>query len=349
MRIFLYEFITGGGLFHCDDDSAPESLLAEGRAMIQAVAADFLRIDGCRVVTTRDVRQTAFHPAGCELHQADSAEAEMAALRVLSSKADWTLVIAPEFDGHLLTRTLRIEESGGRLLGSSSQIVRLASDKRRMADHLARSGLPTPTSRIVEPGARLPNDFPYPAVLKPLDGAGAVETFLISGPEAPIPVSTKPRRLERYCEGEPTSVAVLCGPGGPIALPPCRQHIELSPADAGLSVDCRIQAMRYTGGSTPLPPPLAQRAEKLALRAIDTLENPLGYLGVDLVLGQDPGGSADVVIEINPRLTTSYVGLRQATPGNLAEAMLAVAQDRTTSSRPPAKWRRFDKEREIRW
>ena len=34
----------------------------------------------------------------------------------------------------------------------------------------------------------------------------------------------------------------------------------------------------------------------------------------------------DAVIEINPRLTTSYVGLRTAATSNLAEAMWRVAQ-----------------------
>jgi hypothetical protein len=47
---------------------------------------------------------------------------------------------------------------------------------------------------------------------------------------------------------------------------------------------------------------------------------------VDLVLGDDPAGREDVVIEVNPRLTTSYVGLRAAARTNLAGAMLAVAQ-----------------------
>ena len=46
-----------------------------------------------------------------------------------------------------------------------------------------------------------------------------------------------------------------------------------------------------------------------------------GYVGVDLVLG-DQG---DWVIEINPRLTTSYIGLRTLTNDNLAVAMLRIA------------------------
>jgi predicted ATP-grasp superfamily ATP-dependent carboligase len=39
-------------------------------------------------------------------------------------------------------------------------------------------------------------------------------------------------------------------------------------------------------------------------------------------LAADPRGSEDALIEVNPRLTTSYVGLRRAVACNLAAAML---------------------------
>lgn len=74
---------------------------------------------------------------------------------------------------------------------------------------------------------------------------------------------------------------------------------------------------------------------RLALAAAKTLSNPVGYLGIDLVLGDDPGGHDDTVIEINPRLTTSYVGLRALARENLAAAMLAVAH----GERPALSWR----------
>ena len=53
-----------------------------------------------------------------------------------------------------------------------------------------------------------------------------------------------------------------------------------------------------------------------------------GYVGIDLVLGSAEDGSADVVVEINPRLTTSYVGLRQLLKTNLAAAMIEAAAGR---------------------
>jgi predicted ATP-grasp superfamily ATP-dependent carboligase len=56
-----------------------------------------------------------------------------------------------------------------------------------------------------------------------------------------------------------------------------------------------------------------------AVRAILGLQ---GYVGVDLILGKGEDGALDQVIEINPRVTTSYVGLRALAKTNLAKAMM---------------------------
>ena len=63
------------------------------------------------------------------------------------------------------------------------------------------------------------------------------------------------------------------------------------------------------------------------------MPNCFGYAGVDVVLGDD---GRDWVIEINPRLTTSYIGLRALAETNLVEVMLRVAEDREP---PPIVWR----------
>src|SRR4051794_38458055 len=115
MRIFLYEFITGGG---CWSKRVPPegSLLAEGRAMVQAVALDFAAIDGVEIVTTRDARLPELHTAACRVTPIASAEEEFTALVQLAKCADWTLLIAPESGGALVARCRLVEEMGGRLL-----------------------------------------------------------------------------------------------------------------------------------------------------------------------------------------------------------------------------------------
>jgi predicted ATP-grasp superfamily ATP-dependent carboligase len=119
-------------------------------------------------------------------------------------------------------------------------------------------------------------------------------------------------RLEEFVPGLAASVAVLCGPAGNHALPACEQR---------LSSDGRFT---YLGGRLPIDRELDARARQLALAAAGALPQPRGYIGIDLVLGEPADGSADRVIEINPRPTTSYVGLRRSSRTNLAAAMLAV-------------------------
>jgi predicted ATP-grasp superfamily ATP-dependent carboligase len=81
---------------------------------------------------------------------------------------------------------------------------------------------------------------------------------------------------------------------------------------------------------------LAERAMRLGQRTVAALTGLRGYVGVDLVLGDAADGSRDWVIEVNPRLTTSYVGLRALARTNLADALLRVATGQEVE--PPA-WR----------
>jgi predicted ATP-grasp superfamily ATP-dependent carboligase len=314
VRVLIYEFVVGGGRYAQSADAAQppaESLAREGRAMLAALVADFAA-SGAEVETLWDVRAAPLEQPGVTVHPIASAEEERRSLARLAARADWTVLIAPEFDGHLLARARVVEQAGGRLLGPSSQLVALAGDKQATAEHLARHGVRVPRGIALAAGEALPGDFDYPAVLKPRDGAGSLGVERIERRSEARTVET-PSRLEAYCPGMAASVACLCGPGQVVPLAPCRQKLVGGGNFA------------YQGGSLPLDRALAQRAQGLASRAVGSLPRPLGYLGVDLVLGDEAAGGGDVVVEINPRLTTSYAGLRALARNNLAEAMVRVA------------------------
>ncbi|MEQ8790322.1 MAG: ATP-grasp domain-containing protein [Pirellulaceae bacterium] len=318
MKIFVYEYITGGGLWREAPETAPAgSLLREGAAMVRAIIGDLSAIESVEVVALLDERLSGFSFDGCRWHAIGSGEQEQAMLHELAASSDYTLLIAPEIGGALFTRCQEVESAGGQLLGPSADYVAIASDKHATAERLRAAGVPAAEGVRLRVGDAVPPDFSLPAVLKPCRGAGSQGVRRIDRPQQlseAVPTISEDHRLETYVPGLAASAAVLSGPGGSVALPACRQW---------LSDDGRF---RYLGGSLPLDDALDRRARVLAEAAVRAIGLPRGYVGVDLVLGDAEHGSQDVVIEVNPRLTTSYIGLRRATRENLAEALLDIAR-----------------------
>ena len=98
----------------------------------------------------------------------------------------------------------------------------------------------------------------------------------------------------------------------------------------------------YDGGVASWPHPRRAEACELGQRAVALVPGLQGYVGVDLVLGE---GRTCWLIEINPRVTTSYVGLRRVVDLNMAAAHLARLPGRRLC---PPRWpfrpsRRFGK------
>jgi predicted ATP-grasp superfamily ATP-dependent carboligase len=312
--------------------SAADSLLAEGTAMAAAVASD-LAAAGHDVTGFRDA-DLGNLPPPLDRFRPIAGLDEAWKFAHAPQQADYTLLIAPETRGLLSTQAQTVEMAGGTLLGPVPEFIRWASDKHATAATMAKAGVPVPRGVRLDDGNEdeevaadaWPDDFPSPAVLKPIDGCGSQSVRLIDDmrrdPRAELrrelSLAGPPLawRLEEFVRGMAISVAVLRGPNGDYALPPCAQHL----AEDG--------TFAYQGGSCPLETQLAERARKLANRAVRAMPPCRGYIGIDLVLGPARDGSQDYVIEVNPRLTTSYIGLRALSETNLAGAMIDVVEGR---------------------
>ena len=282
----------------------PRTMVSTGKVsrMRDALVADIARIDGVEVIVFHD----------------DDAPVDRERFRSACRAADWTFLIAPETNDCLASLADSALAAGGRLLGPSPAAIRLASDKFALFQHWQTHAVRTPATTEHE----LTDCEAFPVVWKPRDGAGSMWTFLLRSANDVVrakailaqEADTGPMILQEYVPGLAASVAFLCGPAG---------YVPLLPANQSLSDDGRFT---YCGGKIPLPYDLARRAVQLGQRAVDCVPGLLGYVGVDLVLGAAGDGSCDYAIEINPRLTTSYVGLRQLAEDNLAELMLAQSK-----------------------
>jgi tyramine---L-glutamate ligase len=285
--VFVYEHITGGGLAGLD---LPASWATEGGAMRRALVADFSAVPGIRVLFTLDARLP--HEPGSIPIGGDARDT----LLKLFADADHTILIAPETGGVLRELTLSVEAVGGNSLGSSPGAIDLAADKNRLAAHLNSCGIPTPMSRVVSPRLGLPRDACYPAVLKPIDGAGAVDTLFVESADDPIAAAFQGEigLLQPYVPGEPRSVTFLVSPAGvALLIGVGRQRISRT---AGW--------FEYLGG-TLLDEDLSHdHPTRKVLRAIPGLS---GLVGIDYVDASTTASA--MILDVNPRPTTSCVGL----------------------------------------
>lgn len=311
MQIFIYEWVCGGG-FLGGDEAPPESLLDEGAAMLRAVVDDFAKLEGVTVVSMLEASLSPrFNFAG-NLQQVDSKAEHDRVFDELAKQSDHTVVIAPEFRGILLGLSQRVVDVGGKLLSPGPEFVEIASDKHSTVTALHAAGVRVPKGVVVMPGEECPADFSYPAILKPIDGAGSLGVQRLEATQV-APTESGCYLLEQFISGTPASVAALCVAGKLQMMEPTLQRVDVD------------KDFAYLGGSLPIDEPLRERAIRLGEQAIAALPGTTGYVGVDLVLGEANDGTQDYVIEVNPRYTVSYVGLRAATDANLAECLLSAS------------------------
>ena len=337
MRLFVYEHICGGGMA---GQFLPEKWVREGWAMLAAIVEDFDQLEEIDVIFSLDARLSGRKTGASHSVLIDTEEQYIHVLAEQSRKCDAVFVIAPETDGILLRCCQVVEHAGGRMFAHGSQAVTKVSDKLELNRFLSERGVPVPVSKKWVPGTLFPEKFPVPAVIKPRQGAGSDDIYLVPsnahnkgntisgisqrmGEESletiqslGVPRMKKGFMLEEYVSGIPVSICFLISDKRKVPLLAGFQH---------LSRDGRF---RYQGGMIPCPQDLQNPVAEMAQRALQLIPGLHGFTGVDLVVCSDrnefDGRSCSEikVIEINPRLTTSYVGLRRLANENIARWMV---------------------------
>jgi len=319
MRFLIYEYCCAGG-------GGLDSLAPEGRAMLQSLSADAMTGGGLEVVAlVADGLRLAL-PAGVRVLSV-AANRDLETLVAASADADAVLIVAPETGGILTTRIAAARATGASVLAPAHAFVEIASDKQATIQALATAGVPVPAGRTLAIGEMWPEAFIRPAVRKARDGTGGDGFGVVDRGDPEPPPAQQPLRIEACIAGMAVGVSCLCGPNGVYPLPPFRQMFTTTGTQ-----------IAYAGGELLSDRLLADRAEALARRAIHAVaratgdsESAAGWIGVDMILGERSDGRGDRVLEINPRVTTSFVGLTHLFASSLVAAMIGAAQ----GERPP--------------
>lgn len=289
--------------------------------MRDALVADLAALGCYRIVTSIDRRFPMRRiPVGVEVVTLRRGRPSLAAL-LAASDATW--IIAPETAGCLERLVAQAEAAGVEVFGPSAKAIHCAADKLGLARRLGKHGVPHPATRRAQSLAecqKAARRLGLPVVVKPARGAGSEGVSLVTDsrrlPQAVAAArragGSGPLLVQRYMPGVPASVSLLSAGCRAVVLSVNAQTLK------------RSSGFAYKGGTTPLTHPLAKQAAAMALATCRALPDLKGYIGVDLVLTETEA----IVIEVNPRLTTAYLGVRAAFRVNVAGLAIAACAGR---------------------
>lgn len=326
-KILICEFITAGGIrdkrYAKNLQTFPESLLKEGLMMRDALLRDLKAINQYELVVMHDARLPVAKLADKNIVM--ETDDFRRALKNAIQKVDYVWLIAPETDAALIELTelcLGIEEKkdGAIFLGCGYDATLTGTSKTLCFEALQAAGIYT--LPVFAGDDLLDADFFAQAakqhlgkwIAKPEDGAGCAGIRLFDNLSLLSDWLLENKLTESYLAqpyqaGVAASISMICRDGKAWVL------------------SCNTQLIVCENGGFTLNGVLVngqvqywQRFETISRKIAQMLPDALGYVGVDVII--DTINDNIYVIEINPRLTTSFVGLAQALALNPAKLLL---------------------------
>jgi predicted ATP-grasp superfamily ATP-dependent carboligase len=321
LNLLIFEYVSGGGYANTKLSS---SILSEGYGMLRSLISD-CKATGHNVTTLLDSRIKEFNPPNeaDQIISVSSSNKLFAKLKELSSVADAVYVIAPE-SSQVLEKVVEITEvSGGTSLNCEIDAIKRVSNKMTTYETIKKRGLKVPETVLLdihektENIKRLTKELGYPLVFKPLDGVSCGGLSLVKDRDSITGAVKKVAResmskqfiAQKLIRGKAASACVISTGDKALAVTLNRQFVTLASPD---------EESGYYGGVVPFDHKLEKEALRAAERAVEAVGGLKGYVGVDMILTDEE----PIVIEINPRLTVSYIGLKRAMNFNPAKAIV---------------------------
>ncbi len=320
-KIFIFEFVSGGGYNQVD---IPLSLFCEGYAMLRTTIEDFKKL-GFQIITLLDKRIS--HLARyLKTDMVKFVKPEDDYLKIYTKcvkKSPFCFIIAPEFSKHLYNLTKIAKNLNKKILSIDLSGVWLGTSKLETYKYFIANKVNTPKSyKIPLKGGKMDVDFilqkfeqfDCSLIMKPEDGAGSELIYHFTTKDQILQLFERAKAnldiarsyiVQEFIDGDDLSISIINRTTSE-KINTMDQIILSINAQNVQNIDSDKDSL-YLGGFTPVEnyKVLKKKFEKI-LKSMD-LTSFQGYFGIDFIKKAD---NSIHFIEINPRLTTSYIGIR---------------------------------------
>lgn len=300
--------------------------------MRDALLRDLSELEDWRLITTLDERLDRIDTA-LECITIAQEQNPWEVWQACMAEADAIWVIAPETHRLLFKMAEMATNTQAKWLGPNLYAIAMTTDKHEMARVLSENGLCTiPTFKFAEWSATGSQSW----LVKPKDGAGCEVTFILHGVQDVLDwfngeaIRKSTHIIQPYMTGIPASISVINIQGKPKVLSCNLQSMALANGQ-----------LHYIGGVINGAADYWEVLEDLTRKIVTAIPGLNGYFGVDVLINPDaPKGVT--IVEINPRLTTTYAYLREATGCNVARRVVDAQLGREGDMIPPIQRNRIE-------
>lgn len=320
-HLFIFEFVSGGGYNQHD---IPSSLFCEGFAMLRSTVEDFKKL-GFKITTLIDERISYLSQyLNCdEVKIVKNYDDFLKRYIKCVKSSTCCFVIAPEFSKHLYNLTQIVKDYKKRLLSIDLDGVLLGTSKIETYKFFKDNKVNTPKSYKIP----LKDDFfdvdfviekfnqlGRSIIIKPDDGAGSELIFRFEHKDQikrffnTLTENLDVNRnylVQEYIKGDDLSISII-NTTNPKKTKIMDQVILSINTQELQHVDTNKE-FHYLGGFSPVDNYEVLRDKLVEILKFMDLTNFRGYFGIDFIKKAD---NSIYFIEINPRLTTSYIGIR---------------------------------------
>ena len=319
-KILIFEFASGGGYNKVD---IPSSLFCEAYAMLRTLIADFKKF-GFQITTLLDFRIN-FLSQYLEADKIKLVRKKDDYIKIYTDclkECIYCFIIAPEFSNHLYNLTKIAKDNKKTVLSVDLEGIWLGTYKLKTYNFFLENQVNTPQTYAIPFKIFFDLEFVLqkfemlgcPVIIKPEDGVGSESIFYFESKAQIIHFFEDSNEkldlsrnyiLQEYIDGEDLSVSIINGVSSKKSE--AMNLIILSINAQIVKFKDSVSDSIYLGGFTPVVDYelLRDSLEKI-LKNMD-LSSFRGYFGMDFIKKAD---NSIYFIEINPRLTTSYIGIR---------------------------------------
>ncbi len=330
-KIFIFEFVSGGGYNKVD---IPSSLISEGYAMLRTTIGDFKKL-GFQIITLLDIR-IEFLSQYLKADKIELVKKIDDYIKIYTDcikESSYCFIIAPEFSNILYNLTKIAKDNKKTVLSVDLEGICLGTSKLITYNFFLENKVNTPQTYAIPFKKKFDLDFVLqkfttlrrPIIIKPEDGVGSESIFYFETKAQIIHFFEDSNEkldlsrnyiLQEYIDGEDLSASIInsvCS-----KKPETMNLIILSINAQNVKFKDSVNDSIYLGGFTPVADyELLKNSLEKILKNMD-LSSFQGYFGIDFIKKAD---NSIHFIEINPRLTTSYIGIRNILEYNPLEVI----------------------------